>query len=238
MPSFSLFPTPSRHSHSSSYSSITESTFSSSARCSSPAVSSPISDSESINDPFSLLDKKRLSRKSLSKPLPDVPSSVLECRLNVPASFHPTRRAPLPPTLRSWLDVKEENDEEDNYEEIDSILSEYGTEHVEPCSKPSTSPPPAPPPPPPTSSAVAVWNHSLEKEIMKMLVPNEVEKIAKIAGEKPPSQNNGYLGGIFGKLRRSFTMGRAAANWSDKKRPGSYFDYMIWSNLEFLYGCQ
>ena len=243
MPSFSLFPRKSFMDLSSSYSasspySSPTSSFASGPRSTKSSVTSmgagyeylpPIRSPSPINLPreksiqnFRDLDdfrdeRRYLGRESLQKPLPETPISIFD-RLQSPESFHPTRRAPIPPCFQSWIDL---SDDEDDGSSIFSIA-------------------PLPPPPPPRAAPspprgpslaldVAPGNHRIEREIMRMLQFNEEREVEKriAQSEKKVTRRKSNLnfGGLMGKLRWSVSV-RAAPEWSDNKRV-SYFDYMI-----------
>lgn len=159
-----------------------------------------------------------VSREALEKPLPDVPISIFD-RLQSPSSFHPTRRAPLPPFVHSWIDLSEDEDDDSSY-----YVSARRT-------APPTAPPAAPPPPtPPSVDAPA--HHRIEKEIMRMLQFNEereVEKrIEERIEEKKVSRRKSTLnfGGFMGKLRRSVSI-KGQNEYNDNPKRVSYFDFMM-----------
>jgi hypothetical protein len=134
--------------------------------------------------------------KNLQKPLPEVPCSIFD-RLEMPMSFHPTRRAPLPPFMQSWIDLSDDDDDDS---------STYK----------SSSP----------TSAPAPIHHRIEKEIMRMLQFNEEKEVERRIVEKKDThrRSNLNLGGFMGKLRRSMSV-RGSMEWKDPKR-GSYIDYV------------
>jgi hypothetical protein len=231
MPSFSLFPkksqmdfaasfssgdtSPSRHSPSSSFSTMTGSTNSSVTnvgvyeylppiRSPSPLLS-PAREKSSTNlSDYSLEEigggRRYYRRESVQKPLPDVPISIFD-RLQAPMSFHPTRRAPLPPGAQSWIDLSEDDDEDVSYKAA-----------------------PVPPHTPPTPTMEPQVHH-LEKEIMRMLQFNEKEVERQIE-EKKLNRRKSHMnfGGLMGKLRRSVSV-RNGSEYNDSKRL-SYFDYL------------
>jgi hypothetical protein len=59
--------------------------------------------------------RRTFNRMTLQKTLPEVPTTFFD-RLQVPTSFHPTRRAPLPPSQQSWIDLSDEDDEDDHFQ--------------------------------------------------------------------------------------------------------------------------
>ena len=141
---------------------------------------------------------QQINRRSLQKALPDVPCSIFD-RLEMPMSFHPTRPAPLPPFMQSWIDLSDDDDDE-------SSSSTYK----------STSP----------TSAPAPIHHRIEKEIMRMLQFNEEKEVERRIVEKKEIHRRSHmnLGGLMGKLRRSMSV-RSSMDWKDPKR-GSYFEYI------------
>jgi len=166
-------------------------------------------------------ERNYVSPENLEKPLPDVPISIFD-RLQSPSSFHPTRRAPLPPFVHSWIDLSEDEDDDSSFNS--SIRRR----------PPPTAPPPAPPPPTPPSVDAPV-HHRIEKEIMRMLQFNEEKEVEKrIEGrneekieERKVTRRKSTLnfGGFMGKLRRSVSV-KGQTEYNDNKRV-SYFDFMM-----------
>jgi hypothetical protein len=154
-------------------------------------------------------------RQSLQKPLPEVPISIFD-RLQAPLSFHPTRRAPLPPMLQSWIDLSD--DESD-----DSSLSPYRSASP-PHAVQATYQAPRPPTPPPMDQPA---HQRIEKEIMRMLQFNEEKDGERRVEEKKLTRRKSNLnfGGFMGKLRRTMSV-RSNAEWNENRR-ATYFDVMI-----------
>ena len=122
----------------------------------------------------------------------------------MPEAFVPTRRAPLPPQPQSWIDLSDDDDEEDSV--IDKPAGR--TAGVAPA-----------------PSVGDERSNRLEREIMRMLQFNEEREVeARIIEEKKKKRNSSLsLGGFFGRLRRTAsTAGRVEA--AAVKR-ASYFDY-------------
>jgi hypothetical protein len=124
-----------------------------------------------------------LSRMTLQKPLPEVPTSFFD-RLQVPSSFHPTRRAPLPPSQQSWIDLSEEDEE-------DEIPAGY-------FQNPRVAPP-------------APLHSKIEREIMRMLQFNEEKDIERrITQQRKERNRKSHLNfsgfGIMKGLRRSMSV--------------------------------
>ena len=162
-------------------------------------------------------ERIQVSRESLEKPLPDVPISIFD-RLQSPSSFHPTRRAPLPPYVHSWIDLSDDEDDDSSFNSRNR----------------RTAPPTVPPPAPPLSTSPSVdapAHHRIEKEIMRMLQFNEereVEKRIEETVEKKITRRKSNLnfGGFMGKLRRSVSI-KGQTEYNDSNKRASYFDFMM-----------
>ena len=136
----------------------------------------------------------------LQKPLPDVPQTIFD-RLQAPTSFLPTRRAPVPPGLNSWID---RHDEEDAY------WSGYA-EAVVPVAV--------------RGGGVGGHHGKIEKEIMRMLQFNEEREVERRVMEekKAGKRKSNFMGFFTGKtgLRRSpsvSTKGMQCGNEFSSKR--------------------
>ena len=162
-------------------------------------------------------ERTYVSRENLEKPLPDVPISIFD-RLQSPSAFHPTRRAPLPPFVHSWIDLSEDEDDDSSYN---------SSRHRR---APPTAPPTAPlPPTPPSVDAPA--HHRIEREIMRMLQFNEEREVEKRIEEKIEKKatrrkSNLNFGGFMGKLRRSVSV-KGQTEHNDNNKRVSYFDFMM-----------
>ena len=234
MPTFSLFPRKSyadlsthesfssRHSPSTSLSSMTDASTTSSVtsahdflppiRSSSPLHFHHRSSDREFEEPFEGYedvlndytelpgcyarpgDDRKTYRASLQKPLPQVPQTIFD-RLETPASFYPTRRAPLPPGLNSWIDLQEEEEE------------------------PEWIPAPVPQP------RVVAGHGKIEREIMRMLQFNEEKEVERRVQEekKASKRKSNLMGFLTSKLRRSATTtkGMCPNEYSNKR--ASYF---------------
>ena len=162
-------------------------------------------------------ERMHVSRETLEKPLPNVPISIFD-RLQSPSSFHPTRRAPLPPFAHSWIDLSEDEDDDSSFNSTTR----------------RTAPPTVPLPVPPQATSPSVdapAHHRIEKEIMRMLQFNEErevdKKIEEDRIEKKVTRRKSALnlGGFMGKLRRSVSI-KGQNEYNNNKRV-SYFDFMM-----------
>jgi hypothetical protein len=123
-------------------------------------------------------ERRSVNRRTLQKPLPDVPTTFFD-RLQVPSSFHPTRRAPLPPSQQSWFDLSEEDEEDSG-------------EFQNPRAAPSVP-----------------MHSNIEKEIMRMLQFNEEKDIERrIVLQKKDRNRKSHLNfsGFAKGLRRSLSV--------------------------------
>jgi hypothetical protein len=139
-------------------------------------------------------------RATLQKPLPDVPQTIFD-RLQAPAAFHPTRRAPLPPSGTHFSD-----------DESDWHHHHQNHQYHEPAV---------------VGAAGRVGGHGkIEREIMKMLQFNEEKEVERrVLEEKKAGKRKSNLLGFFTKgLRRSGTTTKTmqCTNEYSSKR-ASYF---------------
>lgn len=156
------------------------------------------------------VDQKRYyTRQSLQKELPTVPMTVFD-RLQQPESFVPTRRAPLPPPMQSWIDMTD--DETDATTESDSVMSRGLSRST-------------------TSSPTSLASYRLEKEIMRMLAFNEEKELQRRLEEKKAKDRKGKstLMQFVGRIRRSFSLkvGSGSPVWNGERKPAHYFEYFV-----------
>jgi hypothetical protein len=227
MPTFSLFPkqspnypdlrsprssmASSQHSPSNSFSSMTESMYSSaSTACSSidsPPYPAPLRIGKRQQVSFSGVPQKQIRHKCLEdKPLPLALSPSLE-NLSKHSSFQARRPAPRPP-VESWIDWSDDSDDDMDVKPAMSRPARFS----------SMRHPPAP------SSYPSLG--SIEEEIMTMLqATEEEEKRGSIHKIQERHRMSKSFGDIVGKLRRSLTLSDSH-DWRRGKRT-SYFDCMI-----------
>ena len=160
--------------------------------------------STGFHDSAGLGDMKYTKRDTLMKPLPEIPACSIFDRLQMPDSFHPTRRAPLPPSMQSWIDL---SDDEDDDRDIDHVISSYRAR------LPDT----------PTSTT-SPMDQRIEKEIMRMLQFNEERDITRRIALKREDNRKSSLkfGGLIGKLKRTMSVRQGSNDWADSRRTG-YF---------------
>ena len=228
MPTFSLFPQQSpdysdlrsprssmssyQHSPSNSFSSMTESMYSSASTAASSIDSQPYPTPLRIRKrhqqvSFSDIPRKQIRHKCLEdKPLPLAPSPSLE-RLSTHSSFQARRPAPRPPVV-SWIDWSDDSDDDMDFKPAMSRPARFSSMRH-----------------PPKSSSYPSLG-SIEEEIMTMLQTTEEEEkrgsIHKIQGGHRMSKS---FGDIVDKLRRSLSLSDSQ-DWRREKR-GRYIDYMI-----------
>jgi hypothetical protein len=226
MPTFSLFPKQSpdysdlrsprssmscQHSPSNSFSSMSESMYSSASTAASSI------DSQTYPAPlrirkrhqqvsFSGIPRKQIRHKCLEdKPLPLVPSPSME-RLSTHSSFHARRPAPRPP-VQSWIDWSDDSDDDMDFKPTMSRPTRFSSMRHAPKS----------------SSYPSLG--SIEEEIMTMLQATEEEEKRESIHNQGGRRMSKSFGDIMGKLRRSLTLSDSH-DWRREKR-GRYFDYMI-----------
>jgi hypothetical protein len=161
-------------------------------------------------------ERMHVRPETLEKPLPNVPISIFD-RLQSPSSFHPTRRAPLPPFAHSWIDLSDDEDDDSSFN----------------SSTRRTAPPTVPLPVPPQAASPSVDDpaaHRIEKEIMRMLQFNEEREVDKRIDDRIDKKVTRRksalnLGGFMGKLRRSVSI-KGPNEYNNNKRV-SYFDFMM-----------